>query len=68
MAKVVSRKLIVVGFRLARKAQTQIDKHDMFPGAWKRVQHCTERAAKPRDQAIGKNRKEAQQRDNGNKA
>ncbi|BCF92149.1 hypothetical protein PPGU16_52160 [Paraburkholderia largidicola] len=48
-------KLVELQYRLFRKAETQIDKDDMFATARKRIQSRAEPAAKPRDPLIWKN-------------
>lgn len=54
MPEVVPRKLIVLTYRLFRKAEAQVDKDYMFAAAGKRIQRRAERAAEPRDQWVWK--------------
>jgi hypothetical protein len=59
MSEVFPRKLVALTFRLFRKAEMQVNTDYVFAAAGKRIEGRADRAPKPRDQLVRKNRKRA---------
>jgi hypothetical protein len=57
VAKVVPRKIIALSIRLGGETEAQVDQDHVFAVAWKRIERCTEPAAKPRDPPVREQRK-----------
>jgi secreted protein with Ig-like and vWFA domain len=54
MPEMILGKIVVLALGLFWKAKAQVDEYNLFAATSKRIQRCTERAAKPRDQRARK--------------